>query len=257
MSQRQNQAPYNVGFLDDLHRYFPDLLYNSEQFNSVQDVLNYIQTNTRNQFNLYSRGLREYQRERSQQSRSQRAPSPAPAPTPAPAPAVTTPPARPARRTRRRSEEEEHLQEQIPPSMETTAAAALLFEEDTGLNQQMIDILEQIARPRRAFPLNVFSNLFSHRTNLRTNDILPNAFMEPVLVRPTQQQIQAASRVDVLAVASTENCAICQDSFAAHSNRRTLITCGHAFHMNCIDTWFEQNVHCPVCRHDIRDLSVD
>ncbi len=252
MSQRQNQAPYNVGFLDDLHRYFPDLLYNSEQFNSVQDVLNYIQTNTRNQFNLYSRGLREYQRERAQESRSQRAPSLAPAP----APAVATPPARPTRRARHHSEEEEHAQEQMPPSIETTAAA-LLFEEDNGLTQQMINILEQMERPRRAFPLNVFSNLFSNRTTLRTNDILPNAFMEPVLVRPTQQQIQAASRVDVLAVASTDNCAICQDSFAAHSNRRTLTTCGHAFHMNCIDTWFEQNVHCPVCRHDIRDLSVD
>jgi hypothetical protein len=28
--------------------------------------------------------------------------------------------------------------------------------------------------------------------------------------------------------------------------------CHHTFHKSCIDTWFQENVHCPVCRHDIR-----
>jgi hypothetical protein len=39
---------------------------------------------------------------------------------------------------------------------------------------------------------------------------------------------------------------------AGHSVRR-LNRCGHTFHTTCIDTWFQRNVHCPVCRHDIRE----
>ena len=34
---------------------------------------------------------------------------------------------------------------------------------------------------------------------------------------------------------------------------RTLTHCGHRFHVLCIDNWFQRNVHCPLCRHDIRD----
>jgi hypothetical protein len=25
------------------------------------------------------------------------------------------------------------------------------------------------------------------------------------------------------------------------------------FHQTCIDAWFERNVRCPMCRHDIRE----
>jgi hypothetical protein len=53
---------FRVGILDDLHNYFPDLLYNSDRFRSVQDVLRYIQRGARTQFNPFEQGLREYNR---------------------------------------------------------------------------------------------------------------------------------------------------------------------------------------------------
>ena len=52
---------YGVGLLDDLHNYFPALLYDSSSFENVQSVLGYIQRQTRNRFDLFSYGQREYQ----------------------------------------------------------------------------------------------------------------------------------------------------------------------------------------------------
>jgi hypothetical protein len=78
-------------------------------------------------------------------------------------------------------------------------------------------------------------------------------FMDPVVVRPTQDQIAAATDVIVLEEPLETNCAICQDRMEAQNPTRKIRACGHSFHTECIDTWFERSVSCPVCRHDIRD----
>lgn len=52
---------YDVGLLDDLHNYFPQLLYRSERFGTVQDVLRYIQESTQRRFNLFDYGRRQYE----------------------------------------------------------------------------------------------------------------------------------------------------------------------------------------------------
>lgn len=77
---------------------------------------------------------------------------------------------------------------------------------------------------------------------------IPSNFSDPVLVRPTQEQINS-SLVDI--ENSTSTCAICQDliSFDGVKIRH----CNHEFHRSCISSWFGINVRCPVCRHDIRD----
>jgi predicted LPLAT superfamily acyltransferase len=76
--------------------------------------------------------------------------------------------------------------------------------------------------------------------------------MEPVVVRPTEQQISTATTVETV-VDEGDMCAICQDTIAAGTQVRTLNACEHSFHTGCIDAWFRTNVHCPVCRHDIRE----
>ena len=86
----------------------------------------------------------------------------------------------------------------------------------------------------------------------RTAAVPPN-FMAPVVVRPTEGQIAEGSRVDFVGAVPDTQCAICQTGFGIGEERRTLSYCDHEFHRSCIDPWFEQNVHCPVCRHDIRD----
>jgi hypothetical protein len=61
---------YDSALLDDLHNYFPELLYAPERFRSVPDVLAYVQEETRRRFDLFSRGRREFiERDRAAQNR--------------------------------------------------------------------------------------------------------------------------------------------------------------------------------------------
>ena len=50
-----------------------------------------------------------------------------------------------------------------------------------------------------------------------------------------------------------QTCPICQDDFNDKEDIRKL-PCGHFYHPVCIDEWFKINVHCPMCRKDIREF---
>jgi hypothetical protein len=66
------QTVYGVGLLDDLHNYFPRILYNPQQFQTVPDLLAYVQQTTRTRFNLFDNGLRQYATTVQQQQQQQR-----------------------------------------------------------------------------------------------------------------------------------------------------------------------------------------
>jgi hypothetical protein len=51
---------YNVGLLDDLHNYFPALLYDHGRFQNVQQIFQYIRTEMNQRFNLFSNGINSY-----------------------------------------------------------------------------------------------------------------------------------------------------------------------------------------------------
>ena len=55
-----DEVIYGVKLLDDIHNYFPDLLYNNRRFDTVQGVLNYITSTTRLRFNLFRHGQNQY-----------------------------------------------------------------------------------------------------------------------------------------------------------------------------------------------------
>jgi hypothetical protein len=80
---------------------------------------------------------------------------------------------------------------------------------------------------------------------------------QDVLVIPTLNQIEAASLIIEHAdVSAEENCAICQEHTipGQQSPQWRRLHCSHQFHTSCIMPWFQRNVHCPVCRADIRDI---
>ncbi|OEL24380.1 putative RING-H2 finger protein ATL49 [Dichanthelium oligosanthes] len=47
------------------------------------------------------------------------------------------------------------------------------------------------------------------------------------------------------------DCAVCLCEFAADDKLRLLPTCGHAFHVPCIDSWLLSHSTCPLCRGSI------
>jgi hypothetical protein len=91
-----------------------------------------------------------------------------------------------------------------------------------------------------------------HAVPIYYNTSATNTLMEPVVVRPTAEQIATATTIETV-VGEEEMCAICQDSIASGTEARSINACDHTFHTGCIDTWFTTNVRCPVCRHDIRE----
>lgn len=84
----------------------------------------------------------------------------------------------------------------------------------------------------------------------------PRAFVD-VNVPATAAQIAAASEIKENNQVPAETvCAICQDhDIPTEPNTWRALRCSHIFHKTCIDNWFGQNVHCPVCRADIREFS--
>jgi hypothetical protein len=181
---------YNVGLLDDLHNFFPEVLYNPRRFRSVQELLLYVQSQTLSNFNLYNRGMRSYTGGAVRQS---------------------------------------------PPVNVVT---------------ETIDITPIFSRSRSNGNVNVFEDLLNIFRRRDATD------MTDVIVAPTGQQISNATSLRAATSNDeTEVCSICQDNFTEGQALRKLNHCHHEFHKNCIDTWFQRNVHCPVCRFDIRDTS--
>jgi len=164
----------------------------------VPDVLAYVQQQTQQRFNLFSRGRREYLQQE-------------------PTRIISTPPLR----------------------------SSVIFE----TNQ---------IHPNNATPsdflhaINLMSGLIGIPTGATANAIPQTDFMEPIPVRPTAEQIQSATAIEIID-SEEEMCAICQDTLEAGREALNLIACDHRFHSGCISTWFMSHVVCPVCRNDIRD----
>jgi hypothetical protein len=101
----------------------------------------------------------------------------------------------------------------------------------------------------------ITSELMDILPNIRTRWGEQEQFVD-INVAPTPQQIDAFSEIkENSAIPQETVCAVCQDhETQSPNNVWRILRCQHSFHKVCVDTWFQRNVHCPVCRIDIRDL---
>jgi hypothetical protein len=104
------------------------------------------------------------------------------------------------------------------------------------------------------------STYISDETNNNNNsqditDFLTTFLNSSVPVRPSQEQINNASRLvrysDIQNPNST-SCVISLEPFASNDNVIQLNHCKHIFFPDQFNQWFSNHVRCPVCRHDIR-----
>lgn len=248
MSTYGYQVVYGNQLADDLHNLFPELIYNPTRFTNVQDVLQYMQTSMRNRFDLFSYG------------RSITPVVSNPGVTSVPVNITTVPVTVPiatasipiATTTTNINPSTPPTRVPItsPPNLNTTRMyrqttstinpisllSAFEFTDDDDVNgfseSILTNVLTQFLRP---------SSLLNPTSNL-----------EPVVVRPTHEQITESTEIITNSTHLSDTCAICQDDFPSGSQIRKIKHCNHQFHKNCIDQWFQRNVKCPVCRHDIR-----
>lgn len=202
---------YGIGLLDDLHNYFPAVLYDSGRFMTVQDLLRYIQLQTQQRFNLFTNATRNYL-----------VAHPPPQPRRTYASVASAADLRPPTRGR------------VPPS-EGLVTETFEFSFPQGVTRAE-------AGQDREF-LQALLGLMA----------IGQDRMEPVVVRPTDVQISNATSLRMAREGDEGSmCSICQDTVSEGQAVRTITHCSHWFHKDCVDTWFQTNVRCPVCRHDIR-----
>ncbi len=246
---------YGYPFLDELHNFFPDFLYNNGRFNSVRDVFSYMNTQMNQHFNLFASAQH---RRRAPAAASRRA-----------AAAVPYFDDMNYIDNRNNINNINNINHQ---NLYTPVGAAAPQRVGAGVNVQAA----AAPAPRQA-PATIFSTEYVIREPLSdaadiaglaglASLLIPNiqprnlidqlmqipGFSDPVAVRPSAAQINAATTEGTGANSQGEVCAICQDDIIAGCMTRRINHCDHTFHRGCIDTWFAQNVHCPVCRHDIR-----
>jgi len=92
--------------------------------------------------------------------------------------------------------------------------------------------------------------------------------ISPEIVHSSSTAAAAASVIDTLPLftfssvtrrssSAAADCAVCLSKFHHHDLLRLLPLCCHAFHAECIDTWLQSNLSCPLCRSPIAAAESD
>jgi hypothetical protein len=224
--------------MDALHNIFPEILYGDPtQFHSVPALIQYIQNQARRHYDLFSGGQREYG-------------GTGVAGTPRPSQYIP-PPSSPRPQVSRTH---------VLPTQAAAATPTPVYIRATQQQRPNIalnGLLRELLIPQQTDTF--ASSLYDLLNSLGTIETVTypiqqqqQAFMDPVIVRPSAADIQNNTAIEIVD-STTEICAICQDEMPAGSRARALNACDHRFHVECIDTWFQRNVHCPICRSDIRE----
>jgi len=214
---------YGVGLLDDVHNYFPALLYDSGRFQNLTQVFHYVRHQMNSRFNLFSYGA------------SLHASASAPAPSSAGA--------------------------GTGAGTGTGAVASQNNQEPVMTPRASTRTRDVMSSAQAASVLLGFLRLGSEQETDTILPIGPGqgiadiwaSYNDPIVVRPTAQAIAAGTEnIDGSTLAENTGCAICQDTISNTDSARRLRACGHVYHRGCIDEWFQRSVFCPACRHDIR-----
>ena len=230
MNNPEYESIYGVGLLDDIHNYFPAILYDNGRFQGLPSMLSYVRTQMNNRFNLFNHGAARagFRRTTGPFSSGERA---------------------------------------FAPGERAFAAGAFAppASEDNFIFPGRVRRSPSFASPVFAFPHTPqMPQANDSETALRTLLAFLNTdgeeLLTPVVVAPSQTVLRMNTRVisgssaSASASSSLEGrtCSICQDAIITTDTCRILNPCSHVYHKACIDQWFLRSVFCPTCRHDIR-----
>jgi len=201
MNNNQRNYYGDIQLLNDLHNYFPEILYGTRFQNDA--LVQYIREVVHQRFNLFTNAQNNF---------------------------------------RNNQYQEQQQQQQV-------------------LQQQQVNRLSRInTNPNQIIytspPVTSFVNLLQSMLDPSLSPISQDEEhilndLQPVVVRPTQIQIENGS--SIVELTSNHNvCAICQENMLPAQTIRRLNHCRHIFHNTCIMTAFTTSPRCPNCRHDIR-----
>lgn len=229
--------PYSIPLLNELHEHFPDILYQPTRFRNVGDLLNYIIGVA--QQNPYTTARDEYYRLR----RS------------APATTVSSR-SIPIQPVPQHHVPQHHAPQSSLPDLSMNRIVYGLFDAQHEISLERPAVFPMRPNRRAAASAAASDPIMSFIGDLLGGSGGLQSFLDqPVVVRPTTDQIDTHTILIRAFQQQDDNCAICQDPIEVNQMMRIISHCTHRFHQNCIDTWFESHVTCPTCRHDIRESS--
>jgi hypothetical protein len=248
--------------MNELHTYFPAILYQRQRFTSVQNVLEYMEQQMRGRYDLFSMWQNYYN------TNNPLAP-PYPVqeqqPQPQPQPQAYQPQQQQQGYYRSRNSRRWYPRNSPMPQHEAAPSVHVTFPADSlqtntnaATSDQLVTSILNTYMPNDEFSQFIIRSLLIPPSTGNTTTLNPQtqAYWDPVVVAPTATQIAAASSTYAAPTRLDTPCAICQDTIAEGDQVRKLNHCDHFFHRSCVDTWFQRNVRCPVCRHDIRSRAV-
>lgn len=268
--------PYDNTLLNDLHEIMPEALYDSDLFNSP--ILRFFQQRVGHMFPSYHRErglyLREQADSRRHAFRSTRL-------SRLPNPVIQSQPIAPVQTYESTNVSEGFLRGLLlsimaenatlgsiapptPPATSTAPASAAEDEEEDSDTQEGGRIvnapspLETDVQPRRI--------IRTQRSGITVTIPGGTTWWDPVTVRPSVA-VYARNTIimDASSVPTGTVCTVCQSApgedlsgaTVTDTLWRKLRGCQHYFHKTCADRWFEQHIHCPNCRADIRTAQAE
>jgi uncharacterized protein YbaR (Trm112 family) len=81
-------------------------------------------------------------------------------------------------------------------------------------------------------------------------------FYDRIIIAPTERQINDSTAVCEFRNISypiNDICPISLRPFDRTEDVMRILYCGHIFGRQELREWFQNNIRCPVCRHDLRD----
>lgn len=100
--------------------------------------------------------------------------------------------------------------------------------------------------PRHLFPHPVISFTTLLETTLSPTN--PKALDPSLLMTLPTFTYSATTRINPAPL----ECAVCLSEFEDQEQGRVLPKCNHTFHLECIDTWFQSQSNCPLCRAPVQ-----
>ncbi|XP_068661153.1 RING-H2 finger protein ATL1-like [Aristolochia californica] len=113
------------------------------------------------------------------------------------------------------------------------------------LNWHRFDFLRRISsnrEPRTGDPLIVYA------PTIQSNRGLDESVIRSIPIFQFKKGVEDGKEKN------WNECAVCLNEFEEDERLRILPSCSHAFHIDCIDTWFESNANCPLCRSSISNI---
>jgi len=101
-----------------------------------------------------------------------------------------------------------------------------------------------------------FMRIRNSNTNNTDAANLWRSFNDNIIVAPTRTQIDNSTRIlnfSEIPTPINSSCPISLERFDESTSVMQILHCGHIFTPSGIESWFQSNVRCPVCRYDIRD----